>query len=85
MLVFDLATKSLKNESMVDYTSTDVGYGFHFGTLQPFLSNQRQKGLLLSLMAEKSLIYPANDSASSDDPYDPNGVSRLDRYYATAC
>jgi hypothetical protein len=46
---------------------------------------QRQKGLLLSLMAEKSLIYPANDSASSDDPYDPNGVSRLDRYYATAC
>ncbi|KAF8246020.1 hypothetical protein K440DRAFT_375705 [Wilcoxina mikolae CBS 423.85] len=74
MLVFDLATKSLKNESMADYTSTDPEYGFHFGTLQHFLSSDKQKGLLLSLMAEKSLIYPANDSSSSDDPYDPLGT-----------
>ncbi|KAF8542964.1 hypothetical protein BDD12DRAFT_304130 [Trichophaea hybrida] len=52
MLAYNLATQPLKNESMGDYISTDVEYRFHFGTLQYFLSTEKQKGLLPSLMTE---------------------------------
>jgi len=69
MLIFDLKTKSLRNETIDSYGNDNEG--FHFGTLHHI--DSREKGLLISLMAEKAPVFPANDT--SDDPYDPEDVT----------
>ncbi|KAF8536113.1 hypothetical protein BDD12DRAFT_302326 [Trichophaea hybrida] len=70
MLIFDLATKSLRNETIDGYGNNNEG--LQFGTLHHIKPNNG-KGILLSLMAEKALVYPVN--LTSDDPYDSEGIS----------
>jgi hypothetical protein len=72
MLEFDTKTKVLRNLSMDGYTAVDAGYGFHYGTLQPFLETDKQKGMLLSIMSEKAPITPVD--SMSNDPIDTEGV-----------
>jgi hypothetical protein len=54
-------------------------WGYGLRNLTALLIQRNQGFLLLSSMAEKSLIYPANDLSSSDDLYDPDSVRKLDR------
>lgn len=72
MLEFDTKTKVLRNLSMDGYTAVDAGYGFHYGILQPFLGTDKQNGMLLSIMSEKTPITPVD--SMSNDPIDTEGV-----------
>jgi len=64
MLVYDLGSKTLRNESLHGYGKPDEG--FQFGTLHHIPSDSDDgKGLLISLMAEKQPI--SRPQAEDDD------------------
>jgi len=70
MLVYDIKTKTLQNETIDGYGTESDGY--EFGTIDWIPGKDKKGGLLVSLMGVRSLMGRAN---TTDDDLDGEGVS----------